>query len=159
MSLIVSPHSSAIPIWQLKLVLGSGSPKPLESDGPLGPHHLDTYYLIREVVTSEIVRMAADDSSDTVTGLIIDPEKEGNQVNASSFDHNTLNEPVMADDIDSDDLYTFERNLLAGQATNVDLPSNGVVTSNESDDHREIDMRNFVEIAARRRLSISSESN
>lgn len=39
-----------------------------------------------------------------------------------------------------DDLYTFEHNFLAGQATNIDLPSNGVVTANESDDHREIDM-------------------
>jgi hypothetical protein len=66
----------------------------------------------------------------------------------------------MADDIDDTrhlDLYTFEQNLLAGQAENIDLPSNGVVTSNESDDHREIDMRNFIEIAARGRLSIPSE--
>jgi hypothetical protein len=67
----------------------------------------------------------------------------------------------MADDIDDtrhvDDLYTFERNLLAGRATNMGLPSNGVVTSNESDDHREINMRKFIEITARRRLSISFE--
>jgi hypothetical protein len=53
-----------------------------------------------------------------------------------------------------DDLYPFEHNFLAGLATNNDLPSNGMVTSIESDHHREIDIGNFVE--RRGRLSIPS---
>ena len=42
--------------------------------------------------------------------------------------------------------YTFEQ--FAAQATCIDLPSNGVVTSNESNDHREIDTWAIVESAA-----------
>ena len=97
---------------------------------------------------------------------VLDPEKEAN-VNAPSSDyildainHNTLNdsEPVMIDEIDDtrhvDGRYTFERNILAAQAGNIVLPSNGMVTSNESDDYREINMGNSVEIAAGGRLSI-----
>lgn len=100
-------------------------------------HHLDTY-LMGVTVTSEIVRMllmTASEAMDTVL-IVLDPKKEAN-VDASSSDyttidainHNTLNEPVIEDDIVNtrrhvDDLYTFEHNLLAAQATNIDLPFN-----------------------------------
>lgn len=36
-----------------------------------------------------------------------------------------------------DDLYIFKHNSLAGRVTYIDLPTNGVVASNESDDHRD----------------------
>ena len=52
------------------------------------------------------------------------------RISPDAINHNTLNEPVMADDsYHADNLYAFEHNFLAGQLTNIDLPSNGVVTS------------------------------
>ena len=42
----------------------------------------------------------------------------------------------------------YIRTQFAAQAIYIDLPSNGVVTSNESNDHREIDIWAIVESAA-----------
>lgn len=128
-------------------------------------HHLDTYLMGVTVSNLGNSSNVADDSSFYIRS------RERGQWQCVVFGLHRRRDQlyylerlgaVLADEIDDtrdvDDLYTFERNFLAWEAANIDLPSNGMVTSNESDDHREINLGNSVESAARGRLSIS-ESN
>lgn len=125
------------------------SPKPLESGVPFGSSHQCT-----PDEGDRKLRNGNSEFADTVLATL-DPEKEAN-VNTSSvyttdaIDHNTLNEPVMAD-------VTRHNSLPAGQGTHIDidLPSSGAdfVTLDEPDDHRDIDASNVFGSVARPRIS------
>lgn len=158
-----SPHSSAIPVGKVttfKPCLDSSSPKPLDSDVPLGP----SPRCRPEEGGRNLRNNTANDNSESVDTVFtaLDPEKEANvSVSSSAYttdaiNHNTFNEPVMADvSRHVDTLDAYERNSLAAQETRSDLPSNGVdsVTPDEPDDHRDVDTGNSVESVARGRLS------